>query len=464
MRRATMMYNVIVVGAGPAGLSAARTAAEAGLKVALIDDQPRIGGQYFRHAGVKRIGGLLAPQFRRARYIDTSLSTLSRCGVKVLSEATVLDISADRTLTVAFRGSIAQLQGENVVIAAGARERIIPFPGWTTPGVIGAGAAQNLMKASGVLPGSRVVVVGANPLCLLAATSLLRCGAKIVAVCAPRRPRVTFNALLRLMRRPDIFLRGMTYLLMLRLYRVRMLSDYRVTDVIGDEKVAGVIMRRFREGLPPSEERLEVDLVVVNDGLLPNIELASRAGCEIEWEPSTSVWSPKRNADFETTVPCVYAVGDCVTASGAENSLLEGAIAATSIATSRGIADRGRLRQLSRLKWQWRRLQEFRSAVVELTVKESLDVRYLTDDTIVCRCEDVSLATIKDALGQDVQDLNALKAETRVCMGRCQGRTCMHTVLALLATAVGKEPDQFMPPVPRLPLRPVRVGDWLKKF
>ncbi|RVP82240.1 (2Fe-2S)-binding protein, partial [Sinorhizobium meliloti] len=194
------------------------------------------------------------------------------------------------------------------------------------------------------------------------------------------------------------------------------------------------------------------------------IELASRAGCEIEWEPSTSVWSTKRNADFETTVPCVYAVGDCVTTSGAENSLLEGAIAATSIATSRGIADRGRLRQLSRLKWQWRRLQEFRSAVVELTVKESLDVRYLTNDTIVCRCEDVSLATIKDALGQDIQDLNALKAETRVCMGRCQGRTCMHTVLALLATAVGKEPDQFMPPVPRLPLRPVRVGDWLKKF
>jgi NAD(P)H-nitrite reductase large subunit len=256
----------------------------------------------------------------------------------------------------------------------------------------------------------------------------------------------------------------MTYLLMLRLYRVRMLSDFRVTDVIGDEKVTGVIMRRFREDLPPSEERLEVDLVVVNDGLLPNIELASRAGCEIQWEPSTSVWSPQRNAHFETTVPCVYAVGDCVTASGVENSLLEGAIAASSIAASRGVADRGRLRQLSKLKRQWRRLQKFRSAVVELTVKESLDQRPLTDDTIVCRCEDVSLATINDALGQGIQDLNALKAETRVCMGRCQGRTCMHTVLALLAAATGKVPDQFKPPVPRLPLRPVKVGDWLKKI
>ncbi|CDZ31072.1 Hydrogen cyanide synthase HcnB [Neorhizobium galegae bv. officinalis] len=459
-----MMYDVVIVGAGPAGLSAARMAAEAGLKVALIDDQPRIGGQYFRHAGVRRIGGILAPRFGRARYIHTSLSTLGRCGVEVLNEATVVEISADRTLTVAFSGSITQLQGENVVIATGARERVIPFPGWTTPGVIGAGAAQNLMKASGVLPGSRVVVVGANPLCLLAATSLLRCGVKIVAVCAPSRPRVTFNALLRLMRRPDIFLRGVGYLLMLKLYRIRMLSDYRVTDVIGDAKVTGVITRRFAEGLPPSEERLDVDLIVVNDGLLPNIELASRAGCEIEWEPSTSVWSPKRNADFETTIPHVYAVGDCVTASGVENSLLEGEIVAISIAASKDVGERGRLRRLSRLKWRWRRLQKFRSAVVELTVKESLDQRPLTDDTIVCRCEDVSLATINDALCQGVQDLNALKAETRVCMGRCQGRTCMHTVLALLATAVGKEPDQFKPPVPRLPLRPVKVGDWLKKF
>jgi thioredoxin reductase len=450
-------FDVVVVGAGPAGLSAACTAAEAGMTVALIDDQKRIGGQYYRHASVDRVAPIFAPRFGRASFVKSAETSLRENRATILSDATVIDFSAENILTVSSAGHLNSIQGSSVVLATGARERIIPFPGWTTPGVIGAGAVQNMMKSSGVIPGSRVLVMGTSPLCLLAANSLIRCGAKVVAVCGPRRPPISVGLLKRLILRPDILSRGVGYLALLKLARVPMLHDHGVTEINGRDRVTEVVLRQAGDD-SPNEKRLAVDLVVVNDGLIPNIELASRAGCEIEWQQSNLAWAPKRDENFETTVRGVFVVGDCVTTSGVENSRLEGKMVANFIAASRVKHDRHR-RELLGLRRKWARLQAFRSAIIALSTADSLQQREVPDDILICRCEDVTLGAIKQMIGLGVSDLDSLKAETRVCMGRCQGRTCMHTVLNLLEGHSPASPGRLKPPVPRLPVKPVRVGD-----
>ena len=311
-----MQFDIVIVGAGPAGLAAAATAAEAGLKVALIDDQARVGGQYYRHAPVTPKAYFFAPKFGKAKQVSTYEDIFARLNVVVFSESSIIDVTRDKQVKFVSNGKLGILAANAIVVATGARERILPFPGWTTPGVMGAGAAHNLMKSSGVAPGKRVLVSGGGPLSLLVACNLVRSGVEVVGVCAASRNSLSFKSTLKLLLRLDILLRGLGYLALLHAFRVPILRDHKIRNVIGIEQVEGA------EIVPSNNKRqdarrISADVIIVNDGLLPNIEILSRLGCEFLWSDHARCLLPVRDATFQTSVPGIYAVGDCANVSGA---------------------------------------------------------------------------------------------------------------------------------------------------
>ena len=280
--------DVAVVGAGPAGLAAAAEAARHGLSVTLLDDNPLPGGQYYRQGPATRepdsapaAGG--KARDARAREL---LSVVDHPRVTFLSGAVVWAAPEARTLAFSHAGRGDRLRAEVIVIAAGASDRAVPFPGWTLPGVITAGGAQNLLKSQGVLPGRRALVAGSGPLLLVVADSLRRAGATVVGVAEAAPTARVWRALPRLAAAPALLRRGLAYRLELARARVAFRAGHTVIEARGRDEVEEAVVapidgagRVDRAGA----RTLAVDTVVVGFGLVPSTELTRLLGCRHEW-------------------------------------------------------------------------------------------------------------------------------------------------------------------------------------
>ena len=413
--------DVLVVGGGPAGIAAAARAAEQGARTLLVDEGLGPGGQIWRPAPRRRHAG------HAARWIDR----LARSGAAIRSGASVGDI--DRT-TNGFRVCAERSDGgsfvadaRTIVLATGARERFLPFPGWTLPGVVGVGGAQALIKSGLPVRGKRVVVAGTGPLVLAVAASLAAHGAlvRLVAEQAPRSRVMRFAA--GLWRAPSRAIQAVSY--RVRLGTVRYAMGAWVTRADGDSRLESVTITDTE-----TTRTIGCDLLCVAFGLVPNVELARFLDCEVN---DVGVRVDTRQATSESGVFCA---GEPTGIGGVELSLVEGEIAGASAAggaaAARIVARRARLRaEASGLAAAF----ALRPEVLALAAA----------DTIVCRCEDVRLGELDRAW-----TFRQAKLYTRVGMGPCQARICGTALECLL----GWPRD-----APRPPLQPVRVGTLLPR-
>ncbi len=402
--------DVAVVGAGPAGLAAACRAAEAGARVLLLDEQPAAGGQIWR-------GPAAASSPRPAR---RWLERLARSGAELLGGASVFDAQPGR-LVAEWRGERLTVRAAQVVVATGARELFLPFPGWTLPGAIGAGAAQALLKQGASFAGRRVVVSGSGPLLPVAAAQLARGGARVLTIAeqAPLGRLALFAA--GLWRQPGKLVEG------LRARAAARGAAYRpgtwVTAAHGAGRVEAVTLRDGRR-----EWRQACDLLCCGYGLVPNLELARLLGCET---PSGVVPVDERQ---RTRVTGVLAAGEPTGVAGVEQALVTGQIA--------GLTAAGREPEPG-LRRQRAVGQRFAARLARAFALRDELRRLPTPETIVCRCEDVRWGALP-ARGS----LRALKLATRAGMGACQGRVCG----AALACLRGASPDHARPPLVPVPL------------
>lgn len=457
-----MRCDLAVVGAGPAGLAAAAEAASLGLVVTVVDDNARPGGQYFRQPPEAFRHTADTPWDGDRKRGRALFAALDRPGVTYLPNAVVWDVPEPGVLAIAAGARSGRLRAGATILATGAQERPVPFPGWTLPGVIGAGGVQNLLKGQRIVPGARAVVAGNGPLLLLVGANLVRAGVKVEAVveAAPVWRRLPAMAP-RLLTAPSILAQALRYRAILAKAGVPMLTGWVPVAAVGGDAVDAVAVAPVDEGGRPDHARgrsFACDLLVAGFGLAPALELARLAGARLVHDAVCGGWTLARGATFETTVPGVYAVGDGASIGGVELALVEGRLAAHAVARKlgRGAGDPERA---TALRGRWRRLDRFRRALAAVYRPPPSYLHLLTPETVVCRCEDVTRADIDRRGAEGATSAFQLKATTRMTMGRCQGRNCLPTLAALVAAATGADPAEVALPRPRPPVRPVPIGD-----
>ena len=450
-----MTHDVIVIGAGPAGLSAALTAASLGLKTALIDEQPRPGGQIYRNvaAADPKVAALLGPDYRHGQGL---VNRLAGSGVDFMPGSLVWDVSPQLAVTVQRDGASTRLQCRELIIASGALERPSPVPGWTLPGVLNAGAAQIALKTAASIPNGPVVLAGAGPLLLLVACQLLQGGAQVAALIetSPRRNRAAALAhLLPALGYPAPLLKGARMIMQLRAARVPWFTAAEQLAIEGGERAASV---SFVAG--GRARRVAAAVVLLHHGVIPNTQLTRLLRVQHDWNEQQLAWQPRTGEWGETSARGIRIAGDGAAIDGALAAQASGALAALGAAHALGQLETGD-RDRRALPW--------RSALRrQRLVRPFLDALYRPpewintpgDDTIVCRCEEVTAGRVREMARLGCQGPNQTKFFSRCGMGPCQGRLCGSTVTQVLAQELGRTPAEVGAYRVRPPLKPVTLA------
>ena len=454
--------EILVIGAGPAGLAAAQTAAGYGARVVLIDDNRQPGGQYYRHPASEPLRAVRDDLFDEAASGADLLAAAGNPGVAYFPGAVFYGFFDDGIAAFVHEDRVNRITPGATVVATGATERPVPFPGWTLPGVMGAGAVQNLLKGQRTLPGRRILVTGNGPLTLLAAANLVRCGAEVVEVLEAAGNRPPMAMIPRLLLEPGMLARGIGYRAILARHRVPFRSRHVIVEAKGSARVEAAMVAPIAADGTVDHARartLAVDTVVAGFGLVPASEITRSIGCEHVHDAAKGGWIPVRNDDLETSRPGVFAAGECAGAAGVEKALLEGELAGLAAAMRVGAATGARAdAHRRRLQRRLARLMAFRTAIEAIYQPPASLLSLMRDDTIVCRCEEVTLAEARRWVEAGVNEANSLKAITRMSMGRCQGRNCLPTLARLIAAVSGAGAADMPLPRPRPPLKPVSVG------
>lgn len=414
--------DILIIGAGPAGLAAALAAAPSGAAITIVDDNPQPGGQIWRD-GPQVVLPALAQQHRAALARHTNIRLLPGTRVVGLGDPQPGDKAPALLLEDADRGWTQH--SHRIVLCTGARELLLPFPGWTLPGVTGAGALQALIKAGLDVRGQRIVIAGTGPLLLAAAATATKAGATVVRVAeqAPWSALAGFAA--QLPRWPTKAAQALT------LIHTRLRASSHVLEAQGTAQVQTVRLRKGQH----AEESIACDRVACGFGLVPNTHLGQMLGCALGG-PLSSGQGLAVDAQMRTSVSGVFAAGENTGFGGSERALVQGAMA--------GHAAAGQVKQAAALQPQLARWEGFAQALEASFVLDETLKTLAQPDTIVCRCEDVLHAALAGRQGW----IDA-KLHTRCGMGACQGRICGAATQHLF---------DWTPAPPRHLLAPARIG------
>jgi NADPH-dependent 2,4-dienoyl-CoA reductase/sulfur reductase-like enzyme len=424
MSAVALTIDVLVIGVGPAGMAAAIAAADHGRKVIVLDDNRKPGGQIWREASTTKAASTQEKDFKKQRALDR----LQRSTAELLTARSVFNASPNgwvEALQESPAGSIVErIQFDQLILATGARERFLPFPGWTLPGVFGAGGLQALVRAGYPVNGKRVVVAGTGPLLLAVAAHLVHDGATVTTVAeqAPLSKLAPFAA--SLWRQPSKLLQGARYRTTLRAASYR--AGCWVIEALPAPDGHTLSAVRLTDGKRTWTE--PCDLLACGYHLVPNTELAELLGCAFE---SSFV---RVDAQQRTSLANVYCVGEPTGIAGLDAAIVQGEIA--------GLAAAGK--PTSTLHARAQRERAFaRGLERAFALRE--DLRSIAKpDTIVCRCEDVKFASLQGRSGW-----TDIKLQTRCGMGPCQGRVCGPAIEFIL---------NCKPASVRQPLYPVPLG------
>jgi D-hydroxyproline dehydrogenase subunit alpha len=461
-------FDVAVVGAGPAGLAAAVAAGESGLRVVLVDAGGRTGGQYWRRpSDDAEPDARFADLQRRLRALGDRVRHVSGQQVWFVEPGEPHDLHLSPTVDAALDVDVApdadrapaRVTARTLVLCPGGYDRQLPVPGWDLPGVMAAGGVQALLKASGTLAGSRVVVAGTGPFLLPVAAGLVRAGAEVVALCEAGSPSGWARTPLGTAAVPGKAREAAAYAAVLARHRVRLRTRTVVTAVLGDEHVTGVRLGRLdrRGQLRGDAGEVDADLVALGWGFTPSLELLTAVGAATRVDDGSLVVVVDDGQ--RTDVPGVLAAGEATGVGGADLAVAEGELAGLSAARDAGcVVDEARVRSLRRTV---RRHRAFAAAMHRAHPVPAGWREWLRPDTLVCRCEEVTAGEVRaacDDLG--AADARTVKLLTRSGMGWCQGRVCGYATAALAAPA-GRTPsaDDLRSVARRSLAAPVSLGE-----
>jgi NADPH-dependent 2,4-dienoyl-CoA reductase/sulfur reductase-like enzyme len=447
--------DVVVIGAGPAGMTAATTAAEAGLSVVLFDEQEAAGGQIYRsvtRTDATRLN-LLGPDYAAGKNIA---SALTASNARHETGAQVWQVTEDRTVHYIQGGRSKSLAARHVVLATGAMERPFPIPGWTLPGVMTAGAAQILLKASGTVPHQPVVLAGCGPLLYLLAWQYLRAGVAIRAVVETNTAADNWRAARHLPHAlrswPDL-MKGLRLLRALRSARVPVYRAAKDLRIEGEQAAAAITF-----AVKGDRHRIDAELILLHQGVVPNTQITWLLRASHYWDTVQLCWVPKRSGVFEIDLPDIFVAGDGGGIAGAQAAAKQGEICALEILRRQG--------KITKNTFDERVAKSHAQLSAYLHIRPFLDALYRpsdanripADDVLVCRCEEVTAGEIRRAVAIGCVGPNQIKSFNRCGMGPCQGRLCGLTVTEVIAHERGVSPEDTGYYRIRPPIKPITLG------
>ena len=447
-------YDLVIIGAGPAGLTAAIEASRHDLSTLVLDDQPAPGGQVYRNImqnrGQRHISAFLGNDYWSGSKLVDDFANVS---TKVLTESRVWQITSDRRVLFSRQGTAKNVQAGAVLVATGAMERPMPIPGWTLPGVMSVGAAQTILKTSGS-GADGAVFVGSGPLFYLTVWQYLQAGFTVKAVVdtapARMRPEHYLLAIPALMQ-PILLLKGLRWRA-----AIRRKTDYHAgaTSVVisGEDSATGVTF----QDTAGRKQNIPTKHVFIHQGIVPNVSLTMATDLRHQWHPRQLCWVPQTDIFGESSIDGIFVAGDGMGIAGAAAAASSGRLAA------RRIIARVKARPFfiapvwCALKWRQAAIRPF----LDSLFKPPDDWRVPKEGhAIVCRCEALTKADVDAAIALGVSGPNQLKSYCRAGMGRCQGRMCALTIQKMIHDHNGGSEEEIGHLRIRPPIRPLTVGE-----
>jgi NADPH-dependent 2,4-dienoyl-CoA reductase/sulfur reductase-like enzyme len=463
-------FDVIVIGSGPAGMSAALEASNHGARVLLLDEQPAAGGQIYRgvaSAPKRRLqllgpdyvaGRLLTEALRAAACNSTHLTEQGASDLQHIAGAAVWQVTPGREVHFLHQARSRVATGWQIVLATGAMERPFPIPGWTLPGVMTAGAAQILLKTADVVAQAPVVLAGCGPLLYLLAWQYLRAGINVAAIVDSTGPADRVRALPHVggaLRGWRDLLKGLRLIGALRLAGIPFHSGATHFAVEGTSEAQGISFDDARG----RRQRIAACTVLLHQGVVPHTHVTWSLRAEHRWDAVQQCFLPVADDWGALSVPGIRIAGDGRGIGGAKVAAAQGRLVGLAAAHSCGVIS-AQERDLLARPWQ----RELRR---HLAIRPFLDALYRapdahripSDEVVVCRCEEVTAGTVRKSARLGAQGPNQAKAFSRCGMGPCQGRMCGLTVTEVLASAARRTPQDVGFYRIRPPLKPLTVGE-----
>jgi NADPH-dependent 2,4-dienoyl-CoA reductase/sulfur reductase-like enzyme len=460
--KSSQRYDVVIVGSGFSGIVAAGMLAEHGLSVLMVDENLHIGGQLLRkipdHLGefpsyspgyVKKIGFEFVENVKQKK-------------ITIMNRTCLVGIyPGNRLMMETRRNTILDISGDVLLFATGARERYLPFKGWTLPGVYSTGMVQVSMKSSGVMPAKTMLVGGSGLFLFSVAYEFLKNKGKVLAVLEHTPMMEKIKLLPQLFHQFSKFAEGGMFLSKLFFSGVPVRYRRKIVEARGNGALEEVVVGKLDTGgklKQGSEKIYKTEALAVGYGFVPNIEGPQLAGCELEYAEDLSGWIVKVDDALETSIDNILAAGEITGVGGALKSLDEGKIAALTILKKFEKIDeeeyQRKLTKLTKRRKHHLKFAHYFNSLYRYSPGALLDI---PDDTIVCRCEDITIGDIKKGIHCGYDSPKALKSGMRVSMGNCQGRTCGPMVYDVISAMTGRDLETTGLFNVRPPLKPVSV-------
>ncbi len=441
--------DIAVIGAGPAGLAAATAAAAMGYDTVLFDEQQSPGGQIYRGIDTADAArtGILGPDYSKGRAI---VDAFHASKATWLNGALVWNISTDRVIDFSRVGASSQIEAKTIIIATGAIERPWPLPGWTLPGVTTVGALQILMKSSGIVQ-EDAILAGSGPLLWLLAAQMVDAGAPPRAL-IETTPKANYRAALpylpTALRAPGYLTKGWQLIHKVRRAGVRIVGGAEDVAIEGTDAASALCFTSKGQS-----ERIETTNVALHQGVVPNQQITRLLRCDHVWDSSQHCFRPVTDANGQSSLEGIYVAGDGAGIGGALSAAIHGEMTALVIAARDGRGDADRMKALQSARARDAAVRPF----LEALYAPAPHVTAPADETIICRCEEITAGAIRRAVDLGAPGPNQVKSFLRAGMGPCQGRVCGLAVSAIIAQRRGETPGatgyyRIRPPLKPIPL------------
>jgi thioredoxin reductase/bacterioferritin-associated ferredoxin len=456
-------FDVVVLGAGPAGVHAALAAASAGLTVALFDENHSAGGQVYRDPVYRDpIDGIGASNNADQQAGDALRCELAASKVTTFFAHPVWAVTGDYRVDATGPNGPLHCTARALIVASGTTERVVPFEGWTTPGVIGLAAATILLKSQGVLPGRSTLVAGCGPLLAAVAAKTIEGGGKVEAIADLAGTSDWARTLPAILTRPDLLGQGFNWWRTISRAGTPRYARHTIVRVEPvEQRLRATLAPCDAAGRPVGGQRATVlvDCIAVGHGLTPATEITRLLRAKHGYSREAGGWIAIADQDGRTSRPLLYVAGDGAGIAGAAAAATHGTLAGLACALDLGASNPSRLkRRIEPARRAHRHAARFGHAMANLMALRPGHVDSIAAETIICRCEDVTRAEIDAACDDGARDVNQLKAWTRCGMGPCQGRTCGDVAGELLMRRVGANSRETVGCFSaRTPLRPVTL-------
>jgi NADPH-dependent 2,4-dienoyl-CoA reductase/sulfur reductase-like enzyme len=460
----TETVDVVIIGAGPAGMSAALQAVSSGMSVRVLDEQASPGGQIFRNVTLtdeQRVHVLGDDYLAGRRLAHAFVAGVGQAYLSGVSVWHVEPVEDGHEVHYLLDRRSRTLRTRFVIHSGGAQERPFPVPGWTLPGVMTAGAAQVLLKQDSCVPSQPVVLAGCGPLLYLVADQYMRAGVTIRAVLDTTGTKdywASFPLLLRGLGKPaawQALVKGGGML--------RRLKRAEFEHVTGVSKLA---IRPDKQGFVESIEyvancrpnRIDTTLVLLHQGVVPNTQFSHSLGATHQWDSGADCWIPETDAWGEIGQTGVFIAGDGRGIVGAKAAAIQGRLAALAVAGRIGLMSTEQRDREARSEWRTLNAETSMRPMLNRLYRAKHENRVPGDDVVVCRCEEVDAREIRHVLTLGCHGPNHVKVFTRCGMGPCQGMSCGLTVTELIADALSTSPDAVGAFKVRPPIKPVTLA------